>query len=121
MNFLNDAILLKKRKPDGQKFTSEETYRELTYINNINYASSRLLKRPYVGRKKVTEHLDTTVDIGYNDLADKGLGFELINVLDDNHFNDPRNMYHGLTEENREILLSMRLTLIDFVIKLAGE
>lgn len=121
MNFLNDAILLKKRKPDGHKFTSEETYRELTYINNINYASSRLLKRPYLGRKKVTEHLDTTVEIGYDDLAEKGLGFELINVLDDQHFNDPRNMYYGLTQENREILLNMRLTLIEFIVKLAGE
>lgn len=121
MSFLNESILLKKRKTDDQKITKEENFRELTYINNLIYASSRLLKRAYKGRTAITSHIESSVKIGYEDTVDKGLGFELINLVDEARFNDQTNMYYGLTPENREILLNMRLTLIEFIIKLAGE
>ena len=121
MNFLNESILLKKRKNDDQKITKEENFREITYLNHFIYASSRLLKRPYKGRTPITNHIESSVKIGYEDTVDKGLGFELINLIDEKRINDPNNLYYGLTPENREILLNTRLTLIEFIVKLVGK
>ena len=122
MNFLNESIMLKKRRvADDQQITKEENSRELTYINYLVYASSRLLKRPFKERKLITEHYNSSVKIGFEDTLDKGMGFELVNLLDENSINEPTNVYYGLTKENRHILLTLRLKVIEFVMRLTEK
>lgn len=54
------------------------------------------------------------MEIGLSDNLDKGLGYERVNLANSNH------QYAKLTREHRDILSNLRLTLIEFIIRLAG-
>ena len=58
--------------------------------------------------------IESNVEIGLNDNLDKGLGYEKVNLTNSQH------QYAKLTKEHREILSNLRLTLIEFIIRLAG-
>ena len=114
MNFLKKSFFY--RRGDEKNFSKtakEEIYRELNYIHHIMFGSSCLLKRPK-NRQFVNDHIDSSVSIGIKSDLDKGLGFESVNLQNPNH------EYSHLTDESRNIMLNLRETIIEFIIKL-GE
>ena len=54
------------------------------------------------------------MSIGLKDGVDKGLGFEKVNMENEEH------EYYHLSDEHSKILTNMRETLIEFMIKIAG-
>ena len=121
---LSESILNTRKSSSSKppvKYTMEDNYRELNYLYFLAYGASRLLKRPHKDRESIVQHINSSVNIGYENMIDKGLGFELVNLVSEDHLKDPTNVHNQLSEENREILLSMRLHLIEFVIKLASK
>lgn len=131
MKFLSESILnIRKQSSNSSKssssksnakYSKEENYRELNYLYFLAYGSSRLLKRPYKERQSLTSHINSNVSIGYEDTIDKGLGFELANLVNEDCQNDQSNIYNSLSDENREIVQNLRLNLIEFVLKLASK
>ena len=59
--------------------------------------------------------IDTNVEIGLKDNLDKGLGFELVNMFNNNH------EYALLNSTERSILLTKREHLIEFTIQLINK
>lgn len=55
------------------------------------------------------------VSIGLKQNVNKGLGFEIENVNDENH------EYSSLSEENKTIMLNLREILIEFILKLVDK
>jgi hypothetical protein len=59
--------------------------------------------------------IGSQTEIGINELKDKGLGFEALNVNNKDH------EYSQLNEENRALLLEIRETVIEFVLKMTEK
>jgi hypothetical protein len=58
---------------------------------------------------------DTSLEIGHADSVNKGLGFDLVNL------NVKEHEYAKLSETHKNLLLTMRKDLIEFMIKLAEK
>lgn len=59
--------------------------------------------------------IGSQTEIGLKDTKDKGLGFEALNVNNTDH------EYSQLNEENRALLLNIRETIIEFVLKVTEK
>jgi hypothetical protein len=112
VNFLKKSIFFDRS--GNNKILKEENYREMNFIYHIIYGASCLLKRP-TNREFVTDHIDSNVTIGLKENLNKGLGFEYVNIL------NPEHEYFKLSAENRDILVGLRQSLIEFFIKLAEK
>ena len=114
IRFVSESIMKSGNGQTLSKSSKEERNRELSYINLLIYGASTLLKRPS-GKKSITEHIDSCVEFGMKDDVNKGLGFEISNLENPNH------AYFKLSDRHKDILLNMRLKLIEFIISLAGK
>ena len=59
--------------------------------------------------------IETNVEIGFSDNLDKGLGYEKVYLTNSSH------PYANLPKEQKEILSNLRITLIEFTIRLAEK
>jgi hypothetical protein len=108
MDFLRQSITTHKMTTTSK----EERNREFTFINNLIYASSRLLKRTQ--RLKIKMKTATVSDIEIPDDINKGLGFENCLVDGDGGGHE----YAQLTPKQKLILKTLRGRVVEFCLEM---
>ena len=119
LEFINENLnesfeFLTKTIDDMSRTSKEERNRELTFVNHLMYAGSRLIKRP-VKYENVISHISSQVQIGHLDNVKKGLGFEISYLDDENH------EYSKISPRHRELMLGLREKCIYFLIDLVQK